>query len=460
MTIQSRNPATNQAFETYEETSPDALEEALACAEEGTEALRLMGVRERARGLERLADLLEERAEEYGRLASLEMGKTLREAKAEVRKCALACRYYAQEGPGFLADEPVKIDEGSAYVAHLPLGPILAVMPWNFPFWQVFRFAAPALMAANPGLLKHASNVPGCALAIEKVILDAGFPRGSFKTLLIGSKRVEGVIRDPRAKGVTLTGSGPAGAAVAKAAGEEIKPSLLELGGSDPFIVMPSADIGAAVDAAITGRTQNNGQSCIAAKRFIVHDEVYDRFRDAFAEKLGALRLGDPLAEDTDIGPLASASALDEVLEQIEKSVGAGAKLTLGGTRGEVEGCPEGNWFVPGMLEDIPEEAPAFRDEIFAPVALLFRVPSLDAAIELANDSAFGLGSAIFTKDRAEVDHAVRRLEAGATAVNRIVASDPRLPFGGIKTSGYGRELAKDGMMAFVNKKTVTVSGL
>jgi succinate-semialdehyde dehydrogenase/glutarate-semialdehyde dehydrogenase len=459
MTIESRNPATGELLKSCEETPPEAVEEALSCAEAAADRLRLMGARERARGLERLAALLDERAEEYGRLATLEMGKPIAQARAEVEKCALACRYYAEHGPSYLSDVPVKVDEGSAYVAHLPLGPILAVMPWNFPFWQVLRFAAPALMAGNPGLLKHASNVPQCALAIEEVIRDAGFPKGSFQTLLIGSDKVEAIIRDERVKGVTLTGSGPAGAAVAKAAGEEIKPSLLELGGSDAFLVMPSADLEAAADAALKGRTQNNGQSCIAAKRFLVHTDVYDRFKELFAERLSSLKLGDPMDEGTDIGPLSTEGGLSEVLEQIEKSVAAGAKLTLGGTRESVEGMEQGNWFVPGMLEDIPEAAPAFREEVFAPLALLFRVPSLDAAIELANDSPFGLGSVIFTRDRAEVDHAVRRLEAGSTAVNRIVASDPRLPFGGVKSSGYGRELAKDGMMAFVNKKTVTVSG-
>lgn len=460
MTIESRNPATGEILETFEPLSDEALEEKLARAEEASETLRLLTLRDRAGLLEKLADLLDEGRDDLAKIATLEMGKTLSSAKAEVEKCAWVCRYYAEHGPEFLRDEPVQIDDGSAYVAHLPLGPILAVMPWNFPYWQVFRFAAPALMAGNPGLLKHASNVPQCALAIESMIEAAGFPKGCFQTLLIGSAKVEKVLRDERVRGATLTGSGPAGSAVGGLAGETIKPSVLELGGSDAFIVMPSADLDAAAKAAVTGRTMNNGQSCIAAKRFIVHDEVYDAFRDKMAERMKALKIGDPMAEDTDVGPLVSADARDEIVDQVQESVDAGAKLTFGGNRVEVDGFPDGAWFAPGMMEDIPGDAPAYRDEIFAPVALMFRVPNLDEAIEVANDSEFGLGSAIFTKDKGEVTHAVRRLEAGATAVNRIVASDPRLPFGGVKTSGYGRELSKDGMMAFVNKKTVTISGL
>lgn len=460
MPIESRNPANQEIFETFEELSDHAVEDKLAAAEEASEALRLVAIKDRAAGLERLASILDQRGDDLARLATEEMGKTIVSARAEVEKCASVCRYYAAHGPQFLEDEPVKIDQGSAYVAHLPIGPVLAVMPWNFPFWQVFRFAAPALVAGNPGLLKHASNVPRCALAIEEVITEAGFPKGSFQTLLIGSGKVEGVLRDKRVRAATLTGSGPAGSAVGALAGELIKPSVLELGGTDPFIVMPSADIEAAVAAAVTGRTMNNGQSCIAAKRFIVHHDVYETFRDQMAAKLSALKIGDPMAEDTEIGPLSTKSGLEEVTNQVEASLKAGATRVCGAEPTTVEGFEGGNWFVPGLIEGISEESPAYRDEIFAPVALLFKVPDLEAAIDLANDTDFGLGSAIFTKDRQEVLHAVRRLEAGSTAVNRIVASDPRLPFGGVKTSGYGRELARDGMMAFVNRKTVTVSGL
>ncbi len=460
MPIESRNPANGQLIESFDPLTDEAIDEKLDRAEAAAESLRLMPKRDRADALNALGARLGERRDELARIATEEMGKTFASAKAEVDKCALVCRYYAEHGPEFLRDEPVQIDDGSAYVAHLPLGPILAVMPWNFPYWQVFRFAAPSLMAANPGLLKHASNVPRCALAIEDVIAEAGFPKHAFQTLLIDSDKVEGVIRDRRIRGVTLTGSGPAGEAVARVAGEEIKPSLLELGGSDPFIVMPSADLDAAVKAAVLGRTLNNGQSCIAAKRFIVHHEIYDAFRDKMKEAFSAMKLGDPMAEDTDIGPLATPDGVEDVVGQVEASVEKGARRVTGAERASVDGFEGGNWFRPGILEDIPEAAPAYRDEVFGPVALLFRVPHLDAAIELANDTPFGLGSAIFTRDKGEVDHAVRRLEAGATAVNRIVASDPRLPFGGVKTSGYGRELAKDGMMAFMNRKTVTVTGL
>ena len=460
MSITTTNPATGTLIEAFDPLTPDQIESALAAAEDAVDSLRSMPLSDRAAALLRLADLLDERQEAMAFTATQEMGKTIVSARAEVAKCASVCRYYAEHGPGFLADEEIEIADGRAYVAHLPIGPVLAVMPWNFPFWQVFRFAAPALMAGNPGLLKHASNVPQSALAIEDVIKAAGFPESAFQTLLIGSKAVDGILRDPRVRAATLTGSGPAGAAVGGTAGEMIKPSVLELGGSDPFIVMPSADLDAAVKAAVVGRTMNNGQSCIAAKRFLVHSDVYDAFRDKMAAAMKALKVGDPLQEDTDIGPLANQSGLDEVVALVEQSVEAGAKRVFGAEKTTVPGFEGGYWFTPGMLEDIPEDAPAFRDEIFGPVALMHRVPSLEAAIELANDTPFGLGSAIFTQDEADVLHAVRRIDAGCTAVNRIVASDPRLPFGGVKTSGYGRELAKDGMMAFVNKKTVTVTGL
>jgi succinate-semialdehyde dehydrogenase/glutarate-semialdehyde dehydrogenase len=460
MSIESRNPATGELHQSFEELTDDQVEAALERAAEASESLRRMGRKDRAAGLMRLAGNLEKDRDRLAAIATEEMGKTFASARAEIDKCASVCRYYAEHGPAFLEDEPVKIDEGSAYVATLPLGPILAVMPWNFPYWQVYRFAAPALMLGNPGLLKHASNVPRVALAIEEAIISAGFPEGAFQTLLVSSGKVENIVRDRRVRGVTLTGSEPAGKAVAAAAGDEIKPSVLELGGSDPFIVMPSADLDAAVAAAVTGRTMNNGQSCIAAKRFIVHDEVHDSFKQKLADRFAALKVGDPMHADTDIGPLVDASALDEICGQVERSVKAGATRVCGAERVSVEGYPQGNWFRPGILADIPEDAPAYREEIFGPVALLFRTPNLEEAIELANDSPFGLGSAIFTRDRSEVDHAVRRLEAGATAVNRIVASDPRLPFGGVKTSGYGRELAKEGLLAFANRKTVTVTGL
>ena len=453
MPIVSQNPATEDIVQTFEAHDDAYLEAALDRAVAAGAALRAAGVRARAATLAEAASVLERREDALSRLMTEEMGKTRRSARAEVAKCAAACRYYAEHAEAFLAPERVP---GAGSVVPLPLGPILAVMPWNFPLWQVVRFAAPALAAGNTALLKHASNVPRCALALEEVFAEAGFPEGAFQTLLIGADRVEGVIRDDRVRGVTLTGSGPAGRAVARVAGDAIKPSLLELGGADAFLVMPSADLDAAADAAVLGRTQNNGQSCIAAKRFLVHADIYDDFRERFAARMEALRLGDPMADATDIGPLALASGRDEVDEMVREALRCGARRVTGAgvARGPNEG--RGWWYEPGILEGVPEDANAYREELFGPVALLFRAPSLDAAIELANDTAYGLGSAIFTREESEKREAVQRLEAGATAINRIVASDPRLPFGGVKASGYGRELARDGMMAFVNAKTVT----
>jgi succinate-semialdehyde dehydrogenase/glutarate-semialdehyde dehydrogenase len=459
MPLESVNPSTEVVVERFDELDADGIEHALSRSVAAAEEQRRLPVRDRAALMERAADILDRDADRLGRILTEEMGKTFAAAKAEVDKCAWACRYYAEQGPGFLANEPVEIDEGSAYVAHLPIGPVLAVMPWNFPLWQVFRFAAPALVAGNTTLLKHASNVPRAALAIQDVFNEAGFPRGAFQTLLVGSNAVEAILRDARIRGVTLTGSNAAGSAVGRTAGDVIKPSVLELGGSDAFIVMPSADLDAAVKAAVQGRILNNGQSCIAAKRFIVHADIYEAFRDRFVAAFEALTVGDPFAESTDLGPLALASIRDEICEQVDKSVAEGARRLVGAERIEGPNGGKGYWFQPGVIENIPEGSPAYCEEVFGPVALLFKAPSLDAAIDMANDNPFGLGSAIFTGERGDVDHAVRRLEAGATAVNRIVASDPRLPFGGVKESGYGRELARDGMMAFVNRKTVTISG-
>jgi succinate-semialdehyde dehydrogenase/glutarate-semialdehyde dehydrogenase len=353
-----------------------------------------------------------------------------------------------------LADEPVRTEAASSYVRYLPLGPVLAVMPWNFPFWQVFRFAAPTLMAGNTGLLKHASNVPGCALAIEDLLKRAGFPEGAFQTLLIGSDAVPRVLGDARVVAVTLTGSEPAGAAVASQAGKLVKPTVLELGGSDPFIVMPSADLAAAVKTGVAARTLNNGQSCINAKRFIVHRDVYQEFEDRMVASFEALRVGDPMADDTDVGPLALRSVRDDVVSQVERSVAAGARRLTGAEAIEQPGF----WFRPGVLADIPESAPAFHEEVFGPVALLFRVDDIDGAIALANRSPFGLGSSIWTNDAREQRRFIDELEAGQTFVNAMVASDARLPFGGVKHSGYGRELAAQGIRAFVNVKTVFIA--
>ena len=453
MPIQSQNPATEEIVRTYAPHDGAFVDRALDRAVAAGAELRAAGVRARAAALTEAAAVLERRADALSAVMTEEMGKTRASARAEVQKCASACRYYAEHAERFMRPEIVP---GAGSVVPLPLGPILAVMPWNFPLWQVVRFAAPALAAGNTGLLKHASNVPACALALEEVFAEAGFPEGAFQTLLIGSDRVEAIIRDDRVRGVTLTGSGPAGAAVARVAGEEIKPSLLELGGTDAFLVMPSADLGAAAEAAVLGRTQNNGQSCIAAKRFLVHADVYDAFRDRFAAAIEALTLGDPMADGTDIGPLATKAGREEVDGLVSDALAKGARRVTGARAAEGPNDGRGWWYAPGLIEDVPESAAAFREEVFGPVAMLHRVPSLDAGIDLANDTHLGLGSAIFTRDDAEKRAAVQRLEAGATAINRIVASDPRLPFGGIKQSGYGRELARDGLMAFVNRKTVT----
>jgi succinate-semialdehyde dehydrogenase/glutarate-semialdehyde dehydrogenase len=383
-----------------------------------------------------------------------EMGKTLVSAVAEVEKCAKACRHYATTAASALADEPIATEAAASYVRYLPIGAVLAVMPWNFPFWQVFRFVAPTLMAGNVGLLKHASNVPRCALAIEDVLRRADFPEGVFQTLLIGSGAVAQVLADPRVKAATLTGSTGAGSNVAAQAGKLIKTSVLELGGSDPFIVMPSADLEAAVKTAVTARTLNNGQSCINAKRFIVHRDVYADFEARLVSAFDALRVGDPLQPETEIGPLALSSVRDDVVSQVERSVAAGARRLTGATRMDGPGF----WFRPGVLSNIPERAPAFSEEVFGPVALLFSVPDIDAAVRLANQSVFGLGSSVWTQDEAEQRRFIDEIEAGQTFVNAMVASDPRLPFGGVKESGYGRELGVPGIRAFVNAKSVYVA--
>ena len=455
MPIASISPVTGEVRKRYEALSPEQLEAKLELAWSSYLDHRRSSVAERADRMVRAAEILEAETEALGRLMTEEMGKPIGAAVAEAEKCARACRYYAEHAEGFLADEEVETDARRSFVAYRPLGPVLAVMPWNFPFWQVFRFAAPALMAGNVGLLKHASNVPGCALAIEDVFRRAGFAEGIFQALLIGSDRVAGVIDDPRVRAVTLTGSTPAGRAVAERAGNRIKKTVLELGGSDPFIVMPSADLDAAIDTAVRARTINNGQSCIAAKRFIVHADVYDRFVPRFVESMAALRVGDPLDPDTDVGPLATPSIAEEVDDQVRHSVAMGARLLLGGKRPE----GKGNFYPPTVLADIPVDSPAHDEEIFGPVACLFRAADLDEAIRLANDTIFGLGSSAWTNNAGERERFVRELEAGQVFINAMVASDPRLPFGGVKDSGYGRELGVFGIREFVNVKTVWIGG-
>jgi succinate-semialdehyde dehydrogenase/glutarate-semialdehyde dehydrogenase len=471
-TMSSVNPATGEVLARYEELSDAALEARLARAAQTFRAWRRRPYAERASLLVRAAEVLEQRKEHFARTMTLEMGKTFKSAVAEAEKCALACRFYAENGERFLADEEVKASPlpssaprsgggpGTSaprmFVRCLPIGPVLAVMPWNFPFWQVFRFAAPALMAGNVGLLKHASNVPGSALAIEEVFRLAGFPDGCFQTLLVGSSRVARILEDDRVVAATLTGSEWAGAAVASTAGKAIKKTVLELGGSDPFVVMPSAQLDAAVSTAVTARCINNGQSCIAAKRFVVHDAIYDRFEREMVRRMAALAVGDPMDPATEVGPLATASEVQKIAEQVDAAVKDGARLLTGGkpTRGK------GFYYPPTVLAGIPRSSPSYREELFGPVAVLHRVKDLDQAIEVANDVPFGLGSSVWTNDEAERRRFVDELEAGATFVNAMVASDPRLPFGGVKRSGYGRELAREGIREFVNVKTVVVQEL
>jgi succinate-semialdehyde dehydrogenase/glutarate-semialdehyde dehydrogenase len=453
MAIATINPATGETLRTFTPLTPDQLEARLQCAATAYRRHRRTPFAERRRMMLEAAKILESEKEAFGRLMVTEMGKTLKAAVEEAAKCALGCRYYAEHAERFLADEAIETGASRSWVAYQPIGPVLAVMPWNFPFWQVFRFAAPALMAGNVGLLKHASNVPQCALAIEEIFRRAGFPEGCFQTLLIETSQVEKVIADPRVAAVTLTGSTGAGSAVGSAAGKVIKKSVLELGGSDPFIVMPSADFETAVRTAVKARTINNGQSCIAAKRFIVHESIADQFERRYVEGFKALKVGDPMDPATDVGPLANESQVLTIDEQVKRSVAAGAKLLTGGHRIDRPGC----WYEPTVLTGVTPESPAYHDEVFGPVAILFRVRNVDEAIRLANDSPFGLGSSAWTTDPAERQRFVDELEAGMVFINAMVASDPRVPFGGVKQSGYGRELAWHGIHEFVNAKTVWV---
>src|SRR4051794_18532474 len=453
MAIASINPATGELLRSFEPLSDASIETALQRAVAAFRTNRNRSFAERARRMSRAAELLESRASDYGRTITLEMGKPIAAAVAEVKKCALVCRYYAEHAEAHLAEERIATSAHESYIRYEPMGPVLAVMPWNFPFWQVFRFAAPALMAGNVGLLKHSSNVPQSALAIEEVLRDAGFDGHEFQTLLIGSEQVARLLEDERVRAATLTGSEPAGASVASTAAKRIKKSVLELGGSDPFIVMPSADLGEAVSIGVKARIVNNGQSCIAAKRFIVHESVADEYERRFVEAMRALKIGDPLDEATEVGPLAMPQIVDDIEAQVRTSVAAGAKLLCGGTRvGE-----RGYFYAPTVLASIPPDAPAACEETFGPVASLFRVKDADEAIAVANDTPFGLGSAVFTRDRAEAQRFIEGIEAGQVFVNAMVASDPRVPFGGVKHSGFGRELGVHGIREFVNVKTVWI---
>ncbi|HWZ84870.1 MAG TPA: NAD-dependent succinate-semialdehyde dehydrogenase [Thermoanaerobaculia bacterium] len=454
MAIASVNPATGETLRTFDPHSESEVERRVALAASLFPRWRRNSFAERAARLLRAADVLESRKQEWGRIMTLEMGKPIGAAVAEAEKCAWVCRYYAESAERFLADEPAATDASQSFVRYEPLGPVLAVMPWNFPFWQVFRFAAPALMAGNVGLLKHASNVPQCALAIETIFREADVPNGAFQTLLVGSDRVAALIDDPRIAAVTLTGSEAAGVSVGRAAGAQIKKAVLELGGSDPFIVMPSADLAVATTMAVRARTINNGQSCIAAKRFIVHQEIAAEFERLFVEKMAALKVGDPLDASVQIGPLATPAILAEVDDLVRRSVASGAKLLLGGKRLD----RPGSFYAPTVLSDVPPGSPAAAEEIFGPVASLFRVKSVDDAIAVANQTRFGLGASAWTRDEAERERLIRGIEAGAVFINGMVKSDPRLPFGGIKRSGFGRELAVQGIREFVNVKAVWVA--
>ncbi len=451
--LASINPATGETLRTFEELTDAQLEEKLALAEHSFGAYRRTSFAGRARRLTAAAGILESEKDRIGRIMTLEMGKPIAAARAEAVKCAWACRYYAERGERLLADEPVDAGPGRSFIRCQPIGPVLAVMPWNFPFWQVFRFAAPALMAGNVGLLKHASNVPQCALEIEEILRRAGFPAGAFQSLLIGSARVGRVIDDPRVMAATLTGSEPAGAQVASQAGRRIKKTVLELGGSDPFVVMPSTDLGRAVAAAVDARIVNNGQSCIAAKRFIVDARIYPEFERRMAAAMQALKVGDPMDEATQVGPLATLEILEGLDRQVRRTVEMGGRLVTGGKRL----ARPGNYYAPAMLADVPRDSPASREELFGPVAALFRVDGLEEAIRLANDTEFGLGASAWTNDGAERERFIDELEAGMVFINGMVASDPRLPFGGVKRSGYGRELGAQGIREFVNIKTVRV---
>ena len=453
MSFQSVNPADGNTLGEFD-AFPDAeLEAALAAAADAAPRWRQRDVAERAKLMRQAAVVLRQRAEELARLMTLEMGKPIGEARAEIEKCAWVCEYYAAGGAGFLVDEPVESDAGRSLVAWQPLGTVLAVMPWNFPFWQVFRFAAPALVAGNTGLLKHASNVPQCALAIESIFDDAGFPAGVFRTLMIESSRVAAVIGDPRVHAVTLTGSEPAGRQVAATAGSHIKKSVLELGGSDPFIVLEDADLELAVGQAVTSRFLNTGQSCIAAKRFIVLAAIADDFVQCFRQAVEALKYGDPLDAANQLGPMARLDLRDELHRQVEESIAQGAVAVTG--CGIVPG--PGAFYPPSIIDHVVPGVRAWSEELFGPVASIIRVQDEAEAVRVANDSEFGLGGSVWTRDSARGERVARQLECGCAFVNGLVKSDPRLPFGGVKNSGYGRELSRLGMREFLNAKTIWI---
>jgi succinate-semialdehyde dehydrogenase / glutarate-semialdehyde dehydrogenase len=453
MAIASVNPVTGEVLKTFEPLTSAQIEAKLSLAAKTFETFRKTTFADRARMMNKAADILESEKESLGKLMTLEMGKTLRSAIDEAVKCAWGCRYYAENAERFLADEVIETTASRSYIHYQPLGPILVVMPWNYPFWQVFRFIAPGLMAGNVGVLKHASNVPQCALKIEDIVRRAGFPEGAFQTLLIGVKEVDAILNDPRIQAATLTGSEQAGIEVGVSAAKRIKKVVLELGGSDPFIVMPSANLDDAISTAVKSRVGNNGQSCIAAKRFIVAEEIADQFERGFVEKMETLKVGDPMDEKTDVGPLATAGAVRSLQADVQKSIDAGARVLTGGKPNP----GPGNFYPPTVLTNIPKNSPAASEELFGPVASLFRVKNAEEAVRVANDHRYGLGASAWTNDDRERTLFVNELEAGLVFINQMVASDPRVPFGGVKRSGHGRELSVAGIREFVNMKTVWI---
>ncbi len=452
-TSASINPLNGELLGEYKQHSDEEVERKLELASKSFQEHRKVAFAKRAQMMQRAADILEREKNTFAEMMTREMGKLLSAAVQEVEKCAFGCRYYAENAERFLADEEAKTNAKRSFVRYQPLGLVLAIMPWNFPFWQVFRFAAPSLMAGNVGVLKHASNVPQCALAIEEIFRKAGFAEGVFQTLLIGSDRTNKVIANSHVAAVTLTGSVGAGSSVAATAGKEIKKTVLELGGSDPFIVMPSADLERAVATAVQARVINNGQSCIAAKRFIVHERIAGEFEQKFVERMASLKVGDPMDATTDVGPLATADGVRSLEEQVNESVRMGTRVLTGGKRVN----RQGNFFEPTVLSEIPEGSPAFEDELFGPVACMFRAKDMRDAIRIANHSEFGLGACAWTNDEAEREMFINEIESGLAFVNSMVASDPRIPFGGVKHSGYGRELSYHGIREFVNVKTVSI---
>src|ERR1700722_12527755 len=453
MAIATINPATGETLKTFEGLTDAQVDQKIQKAAETFDTFRKLSFSERARMMNRAAEVIEAEKEELARLMTIEMGKTFRSAVDEAVKGAWVCPYSAKNAKKFLAEEPIETPASRSFIRYQPMGVVLVIMPWNYPFWQVFRFIAPGLMAGNVGLLKHASNVPQCALKIEEILLLAGFPVGAFQTLLVGSDQVDQILDDPRIAAATLTGSEEAGIKVGTGAAQRIKKVVLELGGSDPFIVMASANLGEAVQTAVKARTLNNGQSCIAAKRFIVEEKIADAFEREFVQRMQALKLGDPFDEQTDVGPLATADAVTSLHADVQKSVPAGARVLTGGTPANLPGY----FYLPTVLTDIPKNSPAYAEELFGPVASIFRVKNVDEAIHLANDTRFGLGASAWTSDTKEQERFVNELEAGMVFINQMVASDPRVPFGGVKRSGYGRELSTYGIREFTNVKTVWI---